>query len=67
MSYKTGTKKTWAAIFNPRRIKSIVLPPWPLLKTLQSEVKGGKTIGFFKDGRRVIKAHGSGRFDFHRV
>jgi hypothetical protein len=37
-----------AAIFNPRRIKSIVLPPLPQLKTLQSEVKGGKTIGFFK-------------------
>jgi hypothetical protein len=36
------------AIFNPRRIKSIVLSPWPRLKTLQSEAKGNKTIGFFK-------------------
>jgi hypothetical protein len=28
------------------------------LKNLQSEAKGMKPMIFFKDGRRVIKAHG---------
>jgi hypothetical protein len=34
-------------------------PPWPRLKTLQSEAKGrkGERQYVFQDGRRVVKVH----------
>jgi hypothetical protein len=47
-----------AAILNPRRIKSIVLPPLASIENSSNRGYGVKDNRFFQDGRRVIKAHG---------
>jgi hypothetical protein len=41
----------------PGEWNQLFCSPWPRLKTLQSEAKGIKTVSFFQDDRRVIKAH----------
>jgi hypothetical protein len=44
------------AIFNPRRIKSIVMPTFASIESSSKRVHGDKDR-FTQDGRRVIKAH----------